>query len=428
MPAKPPGGAGGTSANDIKAGGASFELSLKDELSGRLKAAQTGVKNFTESVKRYSAPLAGGLGQIFEVASRGGLLGAGIAIGQQAIMGLSDEIADLISNATTLNKEVERFGKLSAESLKIWERSFSAADARLLSESAPNRTAAITSEIARLERELSGVKIASKDAADEVDRLSGKAITDPDRFKLWAGGGLEASLKAATDRMSEADKAAEKLAGRLSKLRTDLATERDPVKRFGADISAMEAALNDAIGTFGMSADRAKLFRMEMAGVPEHILQTNRLLVDTLEYMTANAEKAKQQAESVKNLQDYVANELFAAKTAGLSPREIELLKAQRAGVPGDVLDQARRDLLGGGGVGQLLGRFLGALPDISTLTRGMRSTVAGGLGGGAGLQQFGYGSSLAKEQTDLLKWLVDGKGKLPDRIGQAVANGLVLR
>lgn len=428
MPAKPPGGAGGTSANDIKAGGASFELVLKDEMSSRLAKVQEGVKGFAEKVKRYSAPLAGGLGQLFEVGARGGALGVGIALGQKALSAVSDEIGELALGTKTFQKNLDAAVESATQlSQRASEISASAREWAGAAVGPMGRAGELSTGLDRVREKLQQIYAERDKAASALDSvLSFRPGSDPNRnMALLLAGKLDESRNAAKTALKGIDTELEKTLATAIELDKSISRilnpASDPAFRGAtAKLSEeMKSSLEEPLTGFQRKvADLKKQF-----GVPgtEPIFQ---MLMDD----AAIADSEARIQAATKALTDFVSAEKLAESQSGKTAREIALLNAEAGRVPKEVLDQARRDLLGGGGVGQLLGMFLGALPDISTLTRGMRSTVAGGLGGGAGLQQFGYGSSLAKEQTDLLKWLVDGKGKLPDRIGQAVADGLVLR
>lgn len=414
MPQKS-GGPGGGGAGNIRAGGAEYELALRDNMTAQLNKVQNGVKGFAEKVKKHMAPLGGALGQIFETGARGGAIGVSVALAQKAIGAVSDSIGEWAFGTKSFKRELEASvslaGRLSEQSAEI------AASTREWAGMATNRLgrvgrldAGVADQEAILAR-LRAERAKTRAAFDRNFGVTGRNIG------LGIIGELGTSQDAARDALKSIDAEIAKVVKTLGDLRGESFRAFDVMsdKSFLNSIekfkdSMREARSEDDIGAF---TKQVRDLRRAFGGDA-----STKSLFDNLKNEAGYTETRIKINAATKALTDYVAAQELARKQADMTGDQIAIMNAEIAGVDAAAIASARRSLLSGSGMGQLLGGFLSTLPAIGEAIKGLSSSTRGGFVTPAGVaqQMFGGGS------TKTLQEIRDGKGGLPQAIGRATS------
>lgn len=407
MPAESGSGlSSGSGAADISAAGAEFVLSLKDDASPRLAKVQEGVKGFAKTTKQHMLPLKGLMGNIFTLAGTGGLLGVGIGTAQLGLESLAESAREWITGAQAAARAQERAAEVAEHAAGVQNRMIEESVARLreLAAAGDKWAATLASPAERLgdiERRLR----AARDRQAELLREFHKGEQSP------------AQAAAGSAAFDELGKQILEMEARRLKLLDPLTHDDDFVKRVNAlrhEIATTAPALD------GFRAKVEALFAGQVHN-PASRLELMQLMDEA-----AGRDARDKIDAAAKTLGDYVKAAELAERQAGMTAHQVALMNAELAGVGGSALDDARRTLLSGGGVGQLLGMTLGTLPAIGAAVKGLAGATTRGTfaaPGAVAAQVFGG----ARGATDLLAAIRDGRGGLPRAIGEAVAQALVL-
>ncbi len=174
-------------------------------------------------------------------------------------------------------------------------------------------------------------------------------------------------------------------------------------RTFSGVISKVVSAAASLLDAVGLETLSGKLSSLDFS--PENINRNRDAIKADIV-----ADRAAGQAE---------ANE---AREAGLAAARQRLADA-KAALNGAV-DAAKAPAVAGGDYGE--GGDFEYIPKGRELMMGA-AAVKGGFSVSSAQNQFGYGDKVS-EQTELMKQLVNGEGKLPDKIGGALANALKLK
>lgn len=399
MPAAAGSSGGGGGAGDVRAGGAYYELSGKDKLSPALDKAESKVKKFSKAIKEH-AIIEGGLGQIFEKAGQGGALGLGIALAQKGVEELGGSLHEWVTGAEAASK---RFKEANEAATRAAEAQSKAIEEQL----------AAMRELVATSDKWAATLATPAERIKEVERrlgvVAGK-LADLDRRARARGeaGPLEAAIGGELTREREA----------LEKERLKLLDPLTHDEGFAARLNALAAEIEDTGPKLdGFQAKVADLFKTITKDSPAAAAEFERFMIlaggrDALDRLEAGR----------KALEDYVKEVRQTRAEVGLSPHEIQLRRAAELGVN---TEDARRELLGGSGLGLAVSSFLVGLPALARLAApqlaGITGQAAGGfLTQGQAFQQFGLSETGRKldEALGIFR-------RLAKETGEAVADEL---
>ncbi|AMV29286.1 hypothetical protein VT84_33130 [Gemmata sp. SH-PL17] len=261
-------------ANDVRAGGAWYELWGKDKLTPVLERAKKGAESLTGALKSAGKKAGGGLDMVL-----GGIKGKAVELAVQLATGVGRAVVELVANVEELRKEYERTSRAIAQADQLGAMNMKRRTELIESEIDPKKKVlAIDKEIARLEQDRAvqqGLKEYHQDKKDRLATFRRKG-TLGERVQaglLQTGGaiglpGLEeatADLQAHIDAANAArDKAFERLQ-ELSDQRAKLLNPgRDPERI--KEIAELTRELKKQGDTFGQTAEQIQIYEQMLKG------------------------------------------------------------------------------------------------------------------------------------------------------------------
>lgn len=409
MPAQNSGG-GGASGGDIKAGGAYYELQLRDKMAAQLAKAQGAVKGFAETAKKHMAPLGGALGQIFNVAATGGAIGIGIGLVQKGIEFLNERAAQAEKEREEAQKRAQ--AEMAETKKRIEE---TVASMRGLTAETEKWSATIVAPADRLLDLTTRIKAAFA----ERDAVGARA----------EGDGREDAIKRA--KVEELGRLAMELDARRRKI-------LDPFKddAFVRKLNELKEAMKDVKEEAGEHAKAmAALFRAAAAPKDPAVLKKMGEELDAARFKDWEvAVKAELDSidegirKATRSLEDFVDAKKLAAAQSMMTEGEKAIDNARRGGADAGVLADMEGQIrllesnMGGGLAG--LG-IAAALSQAVKMGAATNASVRGGFvaPGAIAAQMFGGAGGKVEK---LLDKIAEGKGGLAREIGRAILVGLI--
>ncbi len=373
------GGGSGVRVGDVRMGGAYYEVFAKDKLTPELEKMEKKARSFDTALKSVGKA---GVGAGVDALKAGF-----IALGAVAFKAFAGQVTGL----EKVRKELTETAKIIEQTNALMDRNIATRAEGIDAALDPaEKLKKVEQELAKLEREKKDAiqSRMSLEAASKRNTIFGDngAAGFGDRVNSLGlfvsggvgGAGLEDAQEAARKNIEGTEAAVAKLHNRmldLSALRSKLIAEQKAM--VGKNVGMIGAAL------FGGSSEAGVKFVAELNEVTAAL---------------------KHQADTWGLTADEIA--VFDLKAKGFTDEALAGVKAE----------MGRMKILGA------LGGAAGALASGVQATEAMAvaESVRGGFNASALGQQFGVGSEVTK-QTDLLKQLNDGRGKLPERIGEHV-------
>ena len=417
-----------STAGDVRAGGAFYELFGKDKLTPLLEKAKKGAESLGGVMKhvgkRAGAGADAALGGIKE-----GLKGLAMSLGQEAFKG----VVSLISGLEDLKKEHEKTARAIAAVDAATERNMKKRGELIEAEIDPKKKAlAIDKEIAKLEKERAeaqGVKDQFQEQKDRLGMFKEKGTTG-ERFKglgLWVAGQQEDAVADVQQRIDAANATRDKAFERLQELSEQrgrlLSPDRDPEKIKA--VAELTRELRKQADTFGQTAEQVKLAEMALenfskaqiaavAAAQQQLKVQQTLGGAAAELLTSTSGTAKDLADELKETTKALREQ---ADTFGLTAEQATLYKLKLKGVREEALAGARVEV----GRIELLNKLAGAADAIANgVASAEKLTLAspGTFSGANAAQRFGgdtlaqktikAAETTAKNTTDMAKGLLE--------------------
>ena len=422
MPAKGGSGGGGSGASDIRAGGAEYELKLRDKMTSELAKAQEGVKNFAKAAKQHMAPLAGAMGQIFNAAGTGGVIGVGVAVGQKLLGAMTDSISEAVLGTKSFQKELDRAvaaaGALSTKAAEI------AAATREWAAAAttPGDRGAVFSRMLEEQQEMMGKLMAERKAA--VAEYGG--TTGGRGLGLFLTGGLDDARGKGLAALKAIDAEIAKVHAGMAKMAEESRRIADPLKDpgFVGAVNKLGDAMSDARWGGALEGFSEQVRQLEK----QHGTGGTGDLFGRLFNEAAAADAAVRIRAATKALTDYTLAQAKAGQQALMTASEFALMNAAAAGVDaGTIADaQARLALLdsnmGGGLAGLGLGAAIGEAIKMGNVAG---QSVRGGFVTPGAIASQMFGGQGGNEIKKAIDKLAAGKTGLADEIAAKAAEAL---
>ncbi|MDY3555301.1 hypothetical protein R5W24_004442 [Gemmata sp. JC717] len=273
-------------ANDVRAGGAWYELYGKDKLSAVLEGARKKAESVGGAIKSVGKKAGAGALEML-----GGLKGKLIEIGAELGAGAVKAIAGISKNLEHLQKEYEKTARLIAQADKLMDTNLSRRGERIEAELDPSkRKALIDAEIKQLERERADELGRKNQFQEEKDRLGifKEKATGSDRMKalgLWLAGGEEEAIGAIQHRLDAAYATSDKLWDRIQELNDQrsriLNPDNDPQKKKA--VAELNRELQKQTDILGKSADQIKAYEMRLEGFSQKQIDVATAAMKTAE-------------------------------------------------------------------------------------------------------------------------------------------------
>lgn len=426
----PIGGLGGK-ANDIRAGGAVWEISAKDSLTTALTRTQAKTSAWAKQMGDHSKKVSEGFG-----ASRLGALGlfGGAAAGAKLFL-------DMASGAEKFNAEMEKTAKLSAQIAVSQDNIRKSVFARVGGKLSPevdalpfgDRAGFLETTLAQAQRDLTGIGQAADKSRDQLTELQGGWNLLIQRIPVWSDA-LEQSrtmTRQQTDALNEQRQAQKQYVKELTdQIR---AIKEAPAREAFKNIQSLNEELRTQleITRRGLTADQEKVFRLERG------LEKQGINPDTAE--TRNLMNqiglAKQFKDTKTELVSMTRDFEDSLKNAGKSAEQLRLEKL----IEQDRFGLDMQNAIGLVGMMDDLRRMEEGRKQVNEVPKQMQQltqSLRGAFGGGNLAQSLGIGTgTVHQRQLDELKkvgieakQIKTGIHDLPREIGDEIDRNMRLR
>ncbi|HEY1191909.1 MAG TPA: hypothetical protein VGE74_30035 [Gemmata sp.] len=254
-------------ANDVRAGGAWYELYGKDKLSAVLESAKKKAESVAGAMKALGKNAGAGAEAVLG-GVKDGLKGLATALGQEAFKG----VVSLISGLEDLQKEYEKAALKLAQLDAINERNMARHAERIESLIDPEKKRLeIEKEIARLQKENESAASIKEHFQEQKDRAGvfKEKGTTGERFRAfgtWVAGEQESTIANLQAQIDAQNAARAKNFARIQELAEQsgriLHPDNDPAKQKA--VAELTRELKKQADTFNQAAEQVKLYEMQL--------------------------------------------------------------------------------------------------------------------------------------------------------------------